>query len=229
MWSPQLAEFTKHFTLLRYDARGQGLSTVASGPYSIADMGADILGLLDALGIERVHFCGLSMGGIVGQWLGINAPQRLLRLVLSNTAAKIGSSEIWSQRIDSVQRSGMEAILPAVLKGWFTEDFHREHPEEIQRMAAMLRTNDPAGYAACCAAIRDTDLRPSVASIRAPTLVISGIYDLPTPPSQAAFLTASIDGAQSLELRTAHIANVEEPRLFTEGVLEFLLTGESHG
>jgi 3-oxoadipate enol-lactonase len=223
MWFEQIDAFSEHFSVLRYDVRGQGKSSTPAGPYDIATMCGDVLALLDALKIKRAHFCGISMGGMVGQWLGIHAPERLNRLVLSNTAAKIGTTENWNLRIATVQREGMQAIIPAVLKGWFTEAFHRDSPAAIERMEAILRSNDPAGYVACCAAVRDMDQRDNIAQITLPALVIYGTEDRSTLPSEAKFLLDRIEHSRPLELSAAHIANVEAASAFTQGVIDFLL------
>ncbi len=226
MWSPQVNAFSQHFSLLRYDARGQGRSSIPPAPYTVSMMGNDVLALLDACGLDRVYFCGLSMGGMVGQWLGIHAPQRLHRLVLSNTASKIGITANWNQRIENVQQNGMESIIPTLLKAWFTEAFRNQHPAEMERIHQMLAANVPAGYIADCTAVRDMDQRSEIATITAPTLVISGTHDISTPPSEAEFLAAHIPGAQLVELDAAHISNIEASAAFTETVLRFLLEGE---
>lgn len=225
LWAPQMAEFSKHFEIVRYDTRGHGRSSVPFGPYSIADLASDVLNLLDALQLHRVHFCGISMGGLLGQHLAIHAPERIHKLVLSNTAAKIGTAERWNTRIETVQREGMLPIAPAVLSGWITEKFQREHPEESRALETMLTANDPAGYTACCAAVRDADFREEVASIRAKTLVICGSSDAATPPAEGQLLSSKIAGSRLLELPAAHISNVEASVLFTTAVRDFLLEG----
>src|SRR5271167_1267808 len=159
MWDPQMPAFQKQFRILRYDTRGHGQSSVTPGPYSIEQLGNDVLDLLDDLDFERVHFCGLSMGGMIGMWLGINAPERLYKLVLCNTAAKIGNAEGWNARIETVRKGGMKSVAPAVIERWFTPVFRANSPDEVAATQAILENTDPEGYAANCAAVRDFDAR----------------------------------------------------------------------
>jgi 3-oxoadipate enol-lactonase len=221
-WDAQVGEFAKHFRILRYDPRGHGESSTPPGPYSMEDLGGDVLGLLDALGIKACYFCGLSMGGMVGQWLGVNAPHRIHKLVLCNTASKIGTAETWNARIAGVLSDGVGAIASQVLERWFTPEFHRPHPEDIAKSRRMLETADRFGYAACCAALRDTDLRELVHCIDAAALVISGAHDPVTSPADGRQLAQSIPKAIYLELDAAHISNIEAERQFTSTVLKFL-------
>lgn len=222
MWAPQLPAFAERFRVLRYDSRGHGRSDAPPGPYTIELLGQDVLALLDGLGLERVAFCGLSKGGMVGQWLGVSAGQRLTRLVLANTSAHTGSPEIWTQRIATVQAQGMAAIVPALLDRWFTKGFQAREPAAVARIAAMLRATDPEGYAACCAAVRDMDQREAVRAIAVPTLVIAGRHDQATPPDHARLLAGRIPGARLVELEAAHLGNVEAAAPFTAAVLDFL-------
>jgi 3-oxoadipate enol-lactonase len=222
MWEPQVAALAARHRVLRYDARGHGQSTVTAGPYTIERLARDAQGLLDALALERVHFCGLSMGGVVGQWLGVHASQRIARLVLCNTAARIGTPEIWNARIESVRNGGMAAIVDAVLERWFTPAFRAAAPEAIEKTRAMLLRAAPDGYIACCEAIRDMDQRESVASIDLPTLVIAGTHDISTPPADGRFLAERVKGAQYVELPAAHLSNIETASAFNLAVARFL-------
>lgn len=222
MWDPQMAELEQRFRILRYDTRGHGQSTVASGDYTIEQLGRDVLGLLDALGIDRVHFCGLSMGGMIGMWLGIHASDRLHRLVLCNTAARIGTQEMWNARIAAVRKNGMKPVAAAVIERWFTPGFRASRAEVVARAQRMLENSPPDGYAACCAAIRDMDQREAVAQITVPTLVIYGGRDPVTPAADAHFLKDRIPGAVEVELPAAHLSNVEQADGFTEAVSYFL-------
>jgi 3-oxoadipate enol-lactonase len=222
MWDPQMVELAGHFRILRYDTRGQGRSSVTPGDYTIEQLGRDVLSLLDSLGLDRVHFCGLSMGGMIGMWLGINAPNRLHRLVLSNTAARIGTKEMWNARIATVRKDGMKTVAAAVIERWFTPEFRASFPEKVAPARRMLENSPPEGYAACCAAIRDMDQRETVAQIKAPTLVIYGGSDPVTPASEAHFLTGRIRGAVEVELAAAHLSNVEQANEFTKAVSHFL-------
>ena len=222
MWDPQMAELQRHFHILRYDTRGHGQSSVTPGDYTIEQLGRDVLALLDSLGLDRVHFCGLSMGGMVGIWLGIHAPNRLRRLVLCNTAARIGTKDTWNTRIATVRKDGMKAVAAAVIERWFTPEFRTTSAEKVARAQQMLENSTPEGYAASCAAIRDMDQRETVAQIKAPTLVIYGGKDPVTPAADAHFLAERISGAVEVELAAAHLSNVEQADAFTEAVSRFL-------
>jgi len=171
MWDPQAAEFRKRFRVLRYDTRGHGQSSVTPGSDSIEQLAKDVIALLDALDLDRVHFCGLSMGGMIGMWLGVNAPERLNKLVLCNTAAKIGTSEFWNARIDAVQKNGMKSVASAVVERWFSPAFRHKSPATISSTLKMLEEANPDGYVACCAAVRDFDFRQQLINIHIPALV----------------------------------------------------------
>lgn len=223
MWQPQVAAFSQRFRLLRYDTRGHGASSVTPGPYTIAQLGQDVIGLLDHLQIARAHFCGLSMGGITGMWLAVHHPQRIDRLVLSNTAAYIGPPENWTNRAAAVERDGVASIAAAVVERWLTPGFAAQQPALVASLLAMLGATDAAGYAANCRAVRDSDLREAVAAITRPTLVIAGANDLPTPPRDGAFLAQAIPGARYVELApAAHLSNLEQAEPFARAVLDFL-------
>ena len=224
MWDSQLASLKTRYRLLRYDSRGHGESAVTSGPYTIEQLAGDALALLDALEIERANFCGLSMGGMIGQWLGAHAPRRLGKLVLANTTAKIGSPETYNARIDAVRNGGMVAITDAVLARWFTPAFLTASPTAVARVRAMLDATPPDGYVACCAAIRDMDQRETVGGIGVPTLVIAGTHDVPTPPTDARFLADRIKGARYVELPAAHLSNIEAAPAFTSALIDFIAT-----
>lgn len=222
MWQPQIAALTQHFRVLRYDTRGHGQSSVTEGPYSIAQLGGDVIALLDHLGLQRVHFCGLSMGGITGMWLALHHADRLNRLILSNTAAYIGPPENWTNRAATVERDGVGAIAAAVVDRWLTPDFAAQQPELVQHLRAMLSATDARGYAANCLAVRDSDLRGEIARITTPTRVIAGTGDIPTPPADGRFLADTIPGAQYVELYAAHLSNLQQVDGFSQAVVEFL-------
>lgn len=222
MWAPQVEELSRHFQLLRYDTRGHGQSQVTSGPYNMAQLGGDVIGLLDYLKIEKAHFCGLSMGGITGMWLGSHRPERIEKLVLCNTAALIGPPENWTSRAEKVLTEGMASIASAVVSRWLTPDYAQQHPELVEKLEAMLKATPAGGYAANCYAVRDADMREAVKRITAPTLVIAGSGDLPTPPSEGRYLAEAIPNAKYLELEAAHLSNLQQPQRFTAALLEFL-------
>ncbi|MBY8945718.1 3-oxoadipate enol-lactonase [Pseudomonas sp. SH10-3B] len=226
MWDIQIPAFIEHFRVLRFDTRGHGKSLVTEGPYSIEQLGHDVIALLDALDIQRAHFCGLSMGGLIGQWLGINAAERLHRLVLCNTAAKIGTPEIWNPRIEMVLRDGaaaMVALRDASIARWFTADFAAANPHQARQITDMLAATSPPGYAANCAAVRDADFRQQVSKIKAPTLVIAGTEDAVTPPAGSHFIQQHVQGAEYAEFYAAHLSNVQAGAAFSDRVIKFLL------
>lgn len=222
MWAAQVPALTQRHRVLRYDSRGHGRSTVPAGAYSMDRLGRDVVGLIDGLGLERVSFCGLSMGGMIGQWLGVRAPERLARLALCNTAAYMGPPSNWSARIDTVLASGMPAMVDAVIERWFTRPFRDAAPDAIAPVRAMLLATDPIGYAGACAAIRDMDQRPIAPLIKAPTLVIGGDHDPATPPATAVWLTEAISGARLTMLEAAHLSNIEQAERFTATLIDFL-------
>ncbi|WP_420477157.1 3-oxoadipate enol-lactonase [Noviherbaspirillum sp. ST9] len=222
MWAPQAEALSEHFQVLRYDTRGHGQSGVPPGPYTMSILAADVVGLLDHLGIAKAHFCGLSLGGITGMRLALDFPERIDRLVLCNTAAFIGPPGNWTARAEKVRAEGMGAIADAVVTRWLTPDFAEGHADLVTGLRRMLVATDAEGYAANCCAVRDADLREEVRHITAPTLVIAGSGDVPTPPSDAAYLAATIPGAQYVELEAAHISNLQQPVRFTAAVLAFL-------
>lgn len=225
MWDAQIAAFTQHFQVLRYDTRGHGKSLVTDGVYSIEQNGRDVLALLDALQIAKVYFCGLSMGGLIGQWLAINAPERLHRLVLCNTAAKIGNPDVWNPRIETVLRDGPAAMLAlrdASIARWFTSGFALAEPAKVEAVVGMLAATSPQGYAANCAAVRDADFREQLAALKLPLLLVCGSQDAVTTVADGHFIRERVAGAELLELHAAHLSNVEAAEAFTRPVLAFL-------
>jgi 3-oxoadipate enol-lactonase len=222
MWDPQVREFRSQFRVLRYDPRGHGQSSPEPGPYSIELLAKDVLVLLDALDLDRVHFCGLSMGGMVGMWLGVNAPERIHKLALCNTGAKIGTPEGWNARIDAVQKNGMKSVASATVERWFTPAFRAKAPATVASIQKMLEEANAEGYAGCAAAVRDFDFREQVSKIRLPTLVIAGAHDPGTPPSDGRFLAQQIPGARYAELNAAHLSNIEDQDRFNNELEAFL-------
>jgi 3-oxoadipate enol-lactonase len=223
MWDEQVAAFTRHFRLVRFDRRGHGRSAVPKGPYSLERLGRDALAILDALGIERVNWCGLSMGGMEGQWLGANALGRIDKLILSNTSCYFADKTIWDDRIKQVRDKGLAGLVDATMERWFTAEFRRQSPRAIARMREMFLATDVEGYIGCGVAIRDMDHRPLLAKIRAPTLVIAGRHDPATTLEAGQFIAEHIPSAELAVLEAAHIANLERPQAYAETVLGFLL------
>ena len=222
MWDPQAQEFHKKFRVLRYDTRGHGQSSSTPGPYSIDQLAKDVVALLDALDLDSVHFCGLSMGGMIGMWLGVHAPKRLNRVVLSNTGAKIGTPEAWNARIEAVRKNGMKSIASAVVDRWFSPAFRQKSPAIISNTLRMIGEANAEGYLACCAAVRDFDFREQLGRVRAPALVISGAHDPATPPADGRFLAQQIPGARYAELNAAHLSNIEQQDGFNNELAAFL-------
>jgi 3-oxoadipate enol-lactonase len=226
MWDPQIPALAAQFRVLRYDTRGHGQSSVTAGPYSITQLGRDVVGLLDGLGIERAHFCGLSMGGVTGMWLGVYAADRINRLVLCNTAAKIGSAEMWNTRIDTVRTNGLSAVAETQAQRWFTPAFIAKAPNVIAATRQMIASTSPEGYAANCGAIRNMDQRETISRIRARTLVIGGLHDPVISAADIRSLVDTIPGAKLVELDASHLSNVEAPVEFTKALLNFLTEPE---
>jgi 3-oxoadipate enol-lactonase len=227
MWAAQLASFSKSFRLLRYDTRGHGQSSVTLGPYAIEQLANDVVELLDHLELACVYFCGLSMGGLTGMWMGIHTPERLHKIVMCNTALKIGNAAGWNTRIDAVRKNGMQPIAAAVLERWFSPAFRIDFPQAIQSAQQMLVSTPVEGYVACCEAIRDADFRAensgnSISSIRVPTLVVAGAQDPVTTLADGRAIVDRIPGAQYLELQAAHLSNIEAASAFTMEVGRFL-------
>ena len=222
MWDDQVAPFTRHFRLVRYDRRGHGKSTVPKGPYSMERFGRDVISVLEALKIKKINWCGLSMGGMVGQWLGANAPDRVEKLILSNTNFHYADKTPWNDRIKFVREKGLAELVDPNMERWFTAGFRARAPKAIARMKEMFLVTNPDGYIASCEAIRDMDFTASNPRISAPTLVIVGKHDPATPPSAGEAIQKQIKGAKLAALEAAHIANIEQPKLYTETVLNFL-------
>lgn len=226
MWDPQIPALAAQFCVLRYDTRGHGQSSVTAGPYGITQLGRDVVGLLDAVGIERAHFCGLSMGGVTGMWLGVYAPERINRLVLCNTAAKIGAADMWNTRIETVRTNGLSAVAETQAQRWFTPAFIAKAPDVIAATRQMIASTSPEGYAANCGAIRDMDQRETISRIRARTLVIGGLHDPVISTTDLRYLVDAIPGAKLVELDASHLSNVEAPVEFTKALLDFLTEPE---
>ncbi len=222
MWDAQERAFGRDFHVIRHDQRGHGRSEAPPGDYTYDDLGRDALAVMDAAGARKAHFCGLSMGGVTGMWLGVNAPDRFDRLVLCNTGAKIGDAATWQQRIDTVLSAGMDPLVDAVVDRWFTKRFQQAEPAAVDRIRAMIKTTPPAGYAGCSAALRDVDLREAIKAIGLPTLVVAGRHDPSTPLADAEEIQAAIRGSHIAVLDSAHLSNIEQEAEFNRTVATFL-------
>ena len=226
MWDDHLPALADHFRVLRYDQRGHGRTPAPPGPYTIAELGGDALELLDQLGLERVSFCGTSLGGMTGMWLAINAPERIDRLALCCTSAHLPPREMWTERAATVRAHGVEAVADAQLERWFTPAFAERRPEAVERARRVLLQTPPEGYAGCCEAIAAHDLRHELGSIRAPTLVLAADGDPATPPAHGRLIADAIDGARFVVLeRARHLAVVELPEDSARELLAHLTAG----
>ncbi|WP_439893392.1 3-oxoadipate enol-lactonase (plasmid) [Ralstonia sp. 25C] len=223
MWDVTVPRLAKHFHVLRYDARGHGASDAPSGLYSMDRLGRDVVELLDALGIQRVHMLGLSLGGIVAQWLAIHAPERIDRLVLSNTAAHIGPTQYFDQAITGLQHApDMRETAETFLRNWFPAPMLEANDPTVEPFRRALLATPREGIIGGWAAVRDSDLRRTITLITHPTLVIAGRHDTVTSARHGEEIAAAIPGAQLRVLDTVHLANVERPEAFLEAVLDFL-------
>jgi 3-oxoadipate enol-lactonase len=222
MWDAQVRILATRFRVIRFDARGHGCSDAPRGDYTLARLGRDALAVLDAADAARAHICGISLGGITAQWLAIHAPDRVRKLVLANTSARLGSAEAWQARLDTVLGHGMDAIVDAVLGRFFSEPFRVASPLTVGLFRQTLLRTSPQGYAGCCAALREADLRAHLRVIDAPTLVIGGAWDASTPLAEAETLARDIKGASLAIFDAAHLSNVEQPVAFADAVRNHL-------
>jgi 3-oxoadipate enol-lactonase len=223
MWDDQLPALLERLRVVRYDHRGHGASPVPPGQYELDDLGADVLALLDRLGLERVHWCGLSLGGMVGMWMAIHAPERIDRLVLCCTSAKLGPPAMWADRAATVRAHGVDAIADAGIERWLSPAFVEREPETAARIRAMLASTPAEGYAACCGVIERMDQTAQLGEIRVPTLVVAAADDPATPPEHGALIAAAIPGARiEIVPGARHLATVEQPEAMTDLILGHL-------
>jgi len=227
MWELQMPIFQEHFRVLRYDVRGHGQSVMRNGAVSLAELGEDVIGLMDHLGIAQAHCCGSSLGGMTGLWLAIHHPARIERLVVCNAAPLLGPPSIWDGWIEQARQQGVKAVIPMLIERWFTRDFERHASHQVGVVRSMLLQTSTAGFIAACAAIRDMDLRDGLADINVPTLVIGGKHDRMTPPIQTRRLATHIRDACYVELNAGHLPNREVAQRFNAEVTEFLLARAS--
>ena len=222
MWDSQVEVLRPRYRVLRYDTRGHGRSLASAAPCTLQMLGQDVLHLLDALKIDKFHFCGISMGGLTGLWLALHAGDRLQKLVVADSAARIGSADGWRARAQLVRESGMAEVAAGAPGRWFTAAFIAQAPDLVQQHVATLGASSPAGYAACCLALADADLRSEIAEIKAPTLLIVGVHDPVTTTGDARFLQDAIAAAQYAELNASHLSNIEASADFNRLLLRFL-------
>ena len=209
LWSAQVAAWSPHLRVIRYDTRGHGRSGVPPGEYTLDQLGDDAIRVLDAVGVEAAHVCGISLGGLTAMWLGVRHARRVRGLVVANTAARIGTAERWADRIAKVRNEGMTAVASMMMPGWFSPAFRHREPAAVARCHEMIATTSPDGYAGCCAALRDADLRAEIGRIHAHTLVIAGDQDGSTTVADAEAVASAIRGLTLVTLESAHLTNVE--------------------
>ncbi|MEB0011952.1 3-oxoadipate enol-lactonase [Glaciimonas sp. Cout2] len=222
MWQTQADALSHDFYVIRYDTRGHGQSARPKGPYQLQQLGQDVTGLLDHLGIAKTHFCGLSMGGVIGQWLGIHASERLIKLVVANTAAKVGTTDGWLTRAAAVRADGLGAIADSAASRWFSPAFIESQNPIIAELIAHLRAENTEGYASCCEALATADLREDIHAIPHPALIIFGDYDPVTTAADAALMQQKIKNGRVVTLPASHISNIEAEPLFTRAISDFL-------
>ena len=224
MWQPQVEALESDFFIICYDTRGHGQSnSTGSNSWTIDDLGQDVVRILDFLNIDKANFCGISMGGLTGQWLGVNEPSRFNKIIVSNTAARIGSKEAWDTRAEQVRQQGLNDIADSAPNRWFSEAFINSHPVIVNSFIAQMKAGSAEGYARCCEALADADLREEVTKITVPTLVVGGELDPITTVEDANWLRDKIgDSAVIKTISASHIANIEAAAEFTKLLNDFL-------
>jgi 3-oxoadipate enol-lactonase len=220
MWDPQVPALTEHFRVVRYDTRGHGRSPVPEGDSTIDDLADDVVALLDRLGVGTAHVAGLSIGGMTALRLAVREPQRVAALAVLCSSAYTGNEQSWRDRADTARKEGTGALADAVVGRWFTPAYAAEHPDLVARMRATIAGTSDAGYASCCAAIAGMDQRADLASITAPTLVVSGADDPALPPDHQQLIAEGIPGARLLTVSPgAHLANIEQAAQVTDALI----------
>lgn len=222
MWQPQVEFFKEHFYVICYDSRGHGASSTPAGPYTVEQLGEDVINLLDHLKIDKANFCGISMGGLVGQWLAINKAERLNKVIVCNTAAKIGEEKAWLERAAAVRENGLQQIAETAASRWFTEGFIQANPAVVTALSQDLAAGCKLGYANCCEALAVADLREGIAAISVPLLAIAGQQDPVTTVADAQFIVSQVTNSQLFEIDASHISNIEQPAVFNQEVLRFI-------
>jgi 3-oxoadipate enol-lactonase len=222
LWNAQADVLAQDRAVWRYDTRGHGKSSAPAAEYSLDRLGNDLLAVIDATGADRADLCGISIGGMTALWVAVNAPHRVRRVILANTAARIGNDALWAERITAARTNGMDALADASMSRWLTEGFRARHPDVVSRLRQTFAATSVDGYVGCCAALRDADLRPVAQRVNCPALIVTGRHDPSTPPADGRWLSDQIDGARVLDLDAAHLSNVERADEFNLAVRDFL-------
>ncbi|WP_111858677.1 3-oxoadipate enol-lactonase [Acinetobacter sp. CFCC 10889] len=222
MWQAQIDALQNDFYVICYDTRGHGASSAPQGPYSIEQLGQDVINLLDHLNIEKANFCGISMGGLTGQWLAIHQAAHFNRVIVCNTAAKIGQEQAWNDRAALVREQGLQPIAATAATRWFTERFIQSQAAVVESLSNDLAAGSAEGYASCCEALAKADLREDLKNITVPVLVIAGQQDPVTTVTDGQFMVDRIANSQLFEINASHISNIECPDEFTQAVRNFI-------
>lgn len=222
MWDPQVENLARYFRILRYDRRGHGSSTAPNTLFTLDDLGHDLLRLLDALGIERTHFCGLSIGGLVGQWLGINAATRINKIVVAATAPRIGAADAWNERVDLVRSKGLKALVPGTRERWFSPQFAATTPTTVSHFLTVFEATSLEAYVGCCIALADADLGNQIEQIPNPLLAIAGVSDSVCPPQDVEQLSLKVRTGRYCSLPGRHLVSTESAQAFNKLLIEFL-------
>ncbi len=222
MWQPQIEHFQQDYYVICYDTRGHGGSEAPQGPYSLEQLGQDVVNLLDHLNIAKAAFCGISMGGLTGQWLAIHKPERFSQVIVCNTAAKIGQEQAWQDRAVLVREQGLAPIAATAASRWFTDPFIQSNPAIVAELSNDLGAGSPEGYANCCEALAKADVRDQLNSITVPVLIVAGQQDPVTTIADGQFMQQRIANSQLFEINASHISNIEQPEAFNQAVQTFL-------
>ncbi|MEQ1418009.1 3-oxoadipate enol-lactonase [Acinetobacter indicus] len=222
MWQPQIDHFQQDFFVICYDTRGHGASSAPQGPYTLDQLGQDVVNLLDHLNIEKAAFCGISMGGLTGQWLAINKPERFSHVVVCNTAAKIGQEQAWNERAALVREQGLTPIASTAAGRWFTEPFIQSNAATVTTLSNDLGAGSPEGYASCCEALAKADVREQLKDIQVPVFIVAGQQDPVTTVADGEFMQQRIANAELFEINASHISNIEQPEAFNQAVQAFI-------
>lgn len=222
MWQPQIDFFQDHYYVVCYDTRGHGKSSAPQGPYTLAQLGEDVIALLDHLHVEKANFCGISMGGLTGQWLAIHHPDRFKHIIIANTAAKIGQEQAWLDRAQLVRKQGLQPIADTAAARWFTAGFIEAHAETVKQLSENLAKGSAEGYASCCEALAKADLRSDLKKITLPVLIIAGQQDPVTSVADGQAMQNAIPHSQLFEIEASHISNIEQAQAFNHAVFDFI-------